>query len=53
MGREETRGIKALRMKTIEKEEVFAEKKDKRRAERDSCDYSKYNAIRVSIMRLE
>ena len=28
---------------------MFAEKKDKRRAERDSCDYSKYNAIRVSI----
>ena len=28
---------------------MFAEKKDKRRAERDSCDYSKYNAIRVSV----
>jgi hypothetical protein len=28
---------------------VFAEKKDKCRTERDSCDYSKYNAIRVSI----
>lgn len=53
MGREETRGIKALRMKTIEKEGSVCREKDKRRAERDSCDYSKYNAIRVSIMRLE
>ncbi|EYE48479.1 hypothetical protein M148_4670 [Bacteroides fragilis str. 1007-1-F  len=38
IGREETRGGKGLKMKTIEKEGVFSGKRDKCRMGRDSCD---------------